>query len=173
MVSNNELSRWQIVTRWTSIPVTKASDDDFRRASNLAHGGRQAAAPSASPPGTQRPRSTSCARCPALSRRRSTSLGRPMICGGGCGGPDGAARSGARTQLRPGQLRAEGLRGCEPRPCSAACAPSAVLRTVRDGGRPLPLLASAPASGSPARSSSTKWVPPPLMERLLIHLIRG
>ena len=30
------------------------------------------------------PRSTSCARCPASSRRRSTSLGRPMICGGGC-----------------------------------------------------------------------------------------
>ena len=32
------------------------------------------------------PRSTSCARCPASSRRRSTSLGRPMICGGGCAG---------------------------------------------------------------------------------------
>ena len=34
------------------------------------------------------PRSTSCARCPASSRRRSTSLGRPMICGP-APGPDG------------------------------------------------------------------------------------
>ena len=44
---------------------------------------------------------------------------------------------------------------------AAACAPSAALRrrSVMEGG-PCPLLASAPASGSPARSSSTKRVPP-------------
>ena len=81
------------------------------------------------------------------------------------------ARTGQHVQAHVlsrilGQLRAEGLRGCEPRgPCAykvrAACAPSAVLRrrSVMEGGL-CPLLASAPASGSPARSSSTKRVPP-------------
>ena len=49
------------------------------------------------------PRSTSCARCPASSRRRSTSLSRPMICGGG---PDGATHLGGRTQRQaPPPLR--------------------------------------------------------------------
>ena len=43
------------------------------------------------------PRSTSCARCPASSRRRSTSLGRPMICGGGCGCGPGRGNTFRRT----------------------------------------------------------------------------
>ena len=36
-------------------------------------------------------------RCPASSKGRSTSLGRPMICGGGCPGPDWATHLGGRT----------------------------------------------------------------------------
>ena len=82
-------------------------------AANAPAVGARAAAPSARPPGTQRlrprpgataispssaataavfsmasaPRSTYCTRCAALSRRRSTSLGRPLICGGGCARP--------------------------------------------------------------------------------------
>ena len=55
-----------------------------------------------------------------------------------------------------GELRAEGLRGCEPRgPCAyeVRCRLSAVCsaaQTVRDGGRPLPVAGQRPASGSPA-----------------------
>ena len=80
-----------------------------QRCSNLARGGRQGSGPFCQAPQVPKgsdaltspssaataavssiasaPRSTSCARCPASSRRRSTSLGRPMICGGGCAGP--------------------------------------------------------------------------------------
>ena len=58
--------------------------------------------------------SMACAPPPAhtaSSRRRSTSSGRPMICGGGCGcGPGGATHLGGHTQLRPAELGAEGLR---------------------------------------------------------------
>ena len=54
-----------------------------------------------------------------------------------------------------------GLSCAAASPAAPACAPSAALRrrSVMEGG-PCPLLASAPASGSPARSSSTKRVPP-------------
>ena len=67
-------------------------------------------------------RSTSCARCPASSRRRSTSLGRPMICR-----RLRRARTGQHVQAHVlgrvlGQLRAEGLRGCEPRSPEVRCA---------------------------------------------------
>ena len=76
-------------------------------------------------------------RCPALSRRRSTSSAQLMICGGGCGWPGRAARSGARTRPRPGASasgRPAQLQACCS--CAAACAPSAVLRrrSVMEGG---------------------------------------
>ena len=54
------------------------------------------------------------ARCPTSSRNRSTSSGRPMICGGGCGcGPGRGILSCGRTQLRPGG--AGGGRPAQPR----------------------------------------------------------
>ena len=69
-----------------------------QRSSNLVRGGRQGCcsfcqaprypkAPPTPSAATATLPSTSCARCPASSRRRSTSLGRPMICGGGCAWP--------------------------------------------------------------------------------------
>ena len=84
------------------------------------------------------PRTTSCARCPASSRRHSTLLSRPMI----CGRPLRRARTGQHVRrtysAAPGELRAEGLRGASPAApapmrSAAACAPSAVLR--RRSGR--------------------------------------
>ena len=48
------------------------------------------------------PRSTSCARCPASSRRLSTSSGRPMIYGGG------ATHLGGRIRQRPGGAGPQG-----------------------------------------------------------------
>ena len=94
---------------------------------------------------------------PASSRRRSTSLGRPMICGLG------------RVL---GQLRAEGLCGCEPHsPCAyeVRCRLSAVCsaaQTVRDGGRPLPVAGQGAGLGVSRQvvrnkaGSAVRLVPP-------------
>ena len=106
------------------------------------------------------PRSTSCARCPASSSGPAYDLRRRLR----------RARTGQHVQAHVlsrilGQLRAECAAASPAAPApvrsAAACAPSAVLRrrSVMEGG-PCPLLAKAPASGSPARSSSTKRVPP-------------
>ena len=85
------------------------------------------------------PRSTSCARCPTLSRRRSTSSGRPIICGGGCGCGPGRGNTFRRTYLGT---------CCS---CLRCCLRSIgrAVQTARDGGR-----------GSPARSSSPKLAHP-------------
>ena len=90
------------------------------------------------------PRTTSCARCPASSRRRSTSSGRPMICGGGCGcGPGRGNIEADVLGCVLGELGAEGLRRREPC-CSCAHEVRCCLRSVgraaqtaRDGGRAL------------------------------------
>ena len=93
------------------------------------------------------------ARCPASSRRRSTSSGRPLICGAYSAASWGSWERKACTAASPAPA---------PTRSAAACAPSAALRRrpVMEGG-PCPLFVSASASGSPARSSSPKRFPPP------------
>ena len=109
------------------------------------------------------PHSTSCARCPASSRRRSTS--EPAA---------EAARTGQHVQAHVlggvlGQLRAEGLRGCKPRgPCAyeVRCRLRAVCsaaQTFRDGGRPLSTRSSS------TTGSAVALVPP----RKAHVLVRG
>ena len=115
------------------------------------------------------PRSTSCARCPASSRRRSMLSGRPIICGGGCGCGPGRGNTFRRTYSAAswGSWERKACTAASPAApaptrSAAACAPSAALRRrpVMEGG-PCPLFVSASTSGSPARSSSPKRFPPP------------
>ena len=91
------------------------------------------------------------------------------------------ARTGQHVQAHVvcrvlGQLRAEGLRGCEPAApapmrSAAACAPSAELRTVHDGEWPLPA-AAAPA-GSSARYPQQSGSAVPLVPPHQPHVVRG
>ena len=99
----------------------------------------------------------------------STSSGRPMICGGGCGCGPGRGNTFMRTYSAAswGSWERKACTAASPAApaptrSAAACAPSAALRRrpVMEGG-PCPLFVSTSASGSPARSSSPKRFPPP------------
>ena len=86
------------------------------------------------------PRSTSCARCPALSRRRSTSSGRPMICGGGCGCGPAFRRTYSAASWETWERKAcTAASPAAPAPTrsAAACAVGRAAQTARDGGRAL------------------------------------
>ena len=177
-----------------------------QRSSNLARGGRQAAAPSARPPRYPKappatssaataavsstacaaPRSTSCARCPASSRRRSYYVVGPTY--------DlrrrlRLARTGQHVQAHVlgcvlGQLRAEGLRGCEPC-CSCAyevrCRLSAVGRaaqTVRDGWRALTVACQGAGLGVSCQvvldeAGSAVALVPPRQPHILVRGLGG
>ena len=104
--------------------------------------------------------STSWARCPARSRSGSTSLGRPIICGGATSSGGGARPSGARgmrrfrsIQFLP--LRAALYRSC---PCPAMAEAEPASRCSSRSG--LGLLQP------PQQARSSWWVQPIVAQRL-------
>ena len=108
-------------------------------------------------------RSTSAARCPALSSRGSTSEGRPMICGAGTSFGGGAS-PGGRLGMGPVQPVAAAAKGQHRYALTAAAAPAGLPpRSLRGLNAALPHAAPAwgPGRVSPSlRRACPGSVPP-------------